>query len=70
MHKKLQEAFANVTQEQIKIYLALCETCQLKKPKMRKSLVVKPILSKRMNERCQVTAKIFKKFYFKIFLKI
>jgi len=25
-HKKLQEAFANVTQEQIKIYLALCET--------------------------------------------
>lgn len=35
-------------------FLSLCEFCELKKARVRKNLVVKPILSKEMNSRCQL----------------
>ena len=54
MHLKIGEKYANVTKEQIQVYLGLCETCQLKKRKVRKSLVVKPLISSNLNSRCQV----------------
>ena len=38
----------------IKIYLKFCEDCELKKSRIRKSIVVKPILEKDFNERMQV----------------
>lgn len=54
MEKEVGEKYANITREYIMIYIRLCETCQLKKSSVRKSLVVKPIISKHMNSRCQV----------------
>ena len=36
------------------MYLDLCETCHLKISIVKKSLVVKPIISTSMNSRCQV----------------
>ena len=45
---------ANITKEVTRIYVDLCETCALKKRKVRKSIVVKPIISNIMNSRCQV----------------
>jgi hypothetical protein len=54
MHKKMSTIYANITREQITDFLNLCETCQLKKPAARKSIVVKPMVSKQMNYRCQV----------------
>jgi hypothetical protein len=54
MHKKLSTVYANITREQIADFLDLCETCQLKMPAARKSIVVKPMVSKQMNYRCQV----------------
>ena len=44
-NKKLKETHANITKEVIQMYVDLCETCALKKRKVRKSLVVKPIIS-------------------------
>ena len=41
---KVNEKFANITKDQISVYLELCETCCLKKNKNRKGLVVKPIV--------------------------
>ena len=49
-----KQKYANITKEIIQIYVNLCESCNLKKSKIRKSLVVKPILSSEMNSRCQV----------------
>jgi hypothetical protein len=40
--------------EIIAIYLGLCRECELKKSKVKKGLVVKPIESKEFNERAQV----------------
>lgn len=54
MYEYLSKTYANITQEIISIYLALCETCQLKKPAVRKGIVVKPIVSSTMNSRSQV----------------
>jgi hypothetical protein len=54
MHKILSKTYANITQQQLIAFLSLCETCQLKKPAARKSIVVKPMVSKQMNYRCQV----------------
>ena len=54
MHKKAKCQYANITKEHINIYRSLCESCQLKKNKVQKSLVVRPILSKSWNSRCQV----------------
>lgn len=54
LYDNLSKKYANVSQEQIMMFLQLCEECQLKKSKVRKSVVVKPIISTEMNERCQV----------------
>ncbi|KAI6647184.1 KRAB-A domain-containing protein 2-like isoform X2 [Oopsacas minuta] len=54
MEHKLSEAYANITREHICTYLQLCEKCQLKKSKFRKSLVVKPIIRNQLNSRCEV----------------
>ena len=54
MEHKLSEDYANITREHICYYLQLCEKCQLKKSKVSKSLVVKPIISNQLNSRCQV----------------
>lgn len=54
MYDRLSQTYANITREIVSAYLALCETCQLKKPATRKGLVVKPIVSSAMNSRCQV----------------
>ena len=43
-NRKLKETHANITKEVIQLYVDLCETCALKKRKVRKSLVVKPIV--------------------------
>ena len=56
-HKATCEKYANVTLEQIELYRNMCETCQLKKSSVRKSLVVKPIISNSMNSRCQACFK-------------
>ena len=53
-NNKLKETHANITKEVIQMYVDLCETCALKKRKVRKSIVVKPIISNIMNSRCQV----------------
>ena len=53
-HNKTNKSFANVTKEIIQLYVNLCESCNMKKSKIRKSLVIKPILSSQMNSRCQV----------------
>lgn len=36
------------------MYLNLCESCQKKKSLPRKGLVIKPILGKELNSRCQI----------------
>ena len=51
---KLKETHANVTKELIQLYVDLCETCAMKKLKIRKSLVIKPIITNLINSRCQV----------------
>ncbi|XP_031344445.1 KRAB-A domain-containing protein 2-like [Photinus pyralis] len=54
MEKELNLKYKNITREMIVIYLNLCESCQKKQKVPKKGLVVKPILSKDMNSRCQV----------------
>ena len=53
MHQKTKKKYANVTKDQLQLFTDLCEECQLKKKKFRKSLVVKPIVSRHFNHRCQ-----------------
>ena len=43
-NRKLKETHVNITKKVIQLYVDLCETCALKKRKVRKSLVVKPIV--------------------------
>ena len=54
MHHEAKKRYANVTREILQMYCELCEECQLKKNKVRKSLVIKPIVSTALNSRCQV----------------
>ncbi|XP_070180796.1 KRAB-A domain-containing protein 2-like [Littorina saxatilis] len=54
MEKELHKKYANVTRQQIKIFLALCQNCTLKKAKLNKGVVVRPILSNNFNSRGQV----------------
>ncbi|KAI1717003.1 KRAB-A domain-containing protein 2 [Ditylenchus destructor] len=44
MFKELSRYFG-LTRQIVQLYLSLCEECQLKKAKVKKGLVVKPILS-------------------------
>ena len=53
MHQKTKLKYANITKDQLQLFADLCEECQLKKKKVRKSLVVKPIVSRHFNHRCQ-----------------
>lgn len=53
MEKELNSKYKNITREMIVTYLNLCMTCE-KKSVTKKGLVVRPILSKNMNSRCQV----------------
>ena len=50
----LNDKYANITIDQVNIFLQFCKEYQLKKSIVRKSVVVKPILSNSMNSRCQV----------------
>ena len=52
--KELDKTYANITREQIKLFLARCQNCQLKKSKHNKGVVVRPIMSSRFNSRGQV----------------
>ena len=54
MKKEVSERFANVTQETIMSFLACCESCANKRGKVKKGLVIKPILSKESLSRMQV----------------
>ncbi|CAI6354197.1 unnamed protein product [Macrosiphum euphorbiae] len=51
---ELNSKFKNITRFEVDLYLSLCELCQLKHKKIRKGLVVKPIISSEFNSRCQV----------------
>lgn len=55
MCKATSEKYANISCAQITLYLQLCEECQLKKSSVRKSVVVKPIISNNINSRYQVS---------------
>ena len=57
MYKHLSRQFYNISASQILTFVNLCMECQLKRSRIRKSFVVKPILSKEMNSRCQVDRK-------------
>ncbi len=46
LYKYTKELHANVTKEHIHVYLDVCDTCNLEESKVRKSLVVKPIISR------------------------
>ena len=54
MIKELQKKYRNITCEQIMIYLNLCETCQRKSSMKKKGLVIPPMISNKMNSRCQI----------------
>ncbi|QQP31420.1 Uncharacterized protein FKW44_025029, partial [Caligus rogercresseyi] len=54
MIQELQKNYCNVTRENIMLFLELCESCQLKQKKVKKGIVVNPIVSQQMNSRCQV----------------
>ena len=53
-HKDLCLRYANITVEQVMMYLNLCETCAMTKVKAKKGVVVKPIVSSGMGSRAQV----------------
>ena len=52
--KKLQLIFANISMQQVIAYTDSCEVCSLKQGRIKKGVVVKPIVSSMFNSRCQV----------------
>ena len=50
----IKEKFANITQEAIMAYISCCEPCANKRGKIKKGIVVKPIVSKCAWARMQV----------------
>ena len=54
LNKKLQTMYANISVKQIQAFVDCCEVCQVKKGRMKKGVVVKPIVTSGMNRRCQV----------------
>ncbi|XP_068204572.1 KRAB-A domain-containing protein 2-like [Palaemon carinicauda] len=54
MCKATKEKYANISRDQITLFLQYCKECQLKKSSVRKCVVVKPIVSNSMNSRAQV----------------
>ena len=59
MEHELKKKYTNITRNIINLYLSKCKSCQLKKKIPKKGLVVKPIISKYMNCRCQVISIYF-----------
>lgn len=53
LRKETSKTFANITTEMIKIFLSMCEICQIKKSMKKRSLEAKPKISE-MNSRSQV----------------
>ena len=53
-NNKISQMYGNLRKEVIQLYVDMCETYSLNKRKVRKSLVVKPIISNAMNSRCQI----------------
>ena len=53
-HTQLQRMYANISQDKVMAYIESCEVCSVKKQRIKKGIVVKPIVSKEMNSRCQV----------------
>ena len=53
LNKKLQTMYANISVKQIQAFVDCCEVCQVKKGRMKKGVVVKPIVTSGMNRRCQ-----------------
>ena len=43
LNKKLQQMYANITVKQMQAFVECCEVCQVKKGRMKKGVVVKPI---------------------------
>lgn len=54
MIKELNRCYKNITQNDIKIFLNFCESCQQKRKAGRKGVVVKLMIFSHMNSRCQV----------------
>ncbi|XP_055947020.1 KRAB-A domain-containing protein 2-like [Argiope bruennichi] len=54
MIKELNLRYKNITQNDIKVFLNFCESCQQKRKAGRKNVVVKPMIFSHMNSRCQV----------------
>ena len=54
LNKKLQKLYANISVKQIQAFVDCCEVCQIKKGRLKKGVVVKPIVTSDMNKRCQV----------------
>ena len=48
---EIKKKFSNITREAVKIFLSLCEECQLKRKQGKKGIVVKPIISNAMNSQ-------------------
>ena len=53
-HAHLQRMYANISQDKVMAYIESCKVCSVKKQRIKKGIVVKPIVSKEMNSRCQV----------------
>ena len=63
MCKATKEKYANISRDQITLFLQYCEECQLKKSSVRKCVVVKPIVSNSMNSRAQVSNEMNKHYH-------
>jgi hypothetical protein len=49
---KLKQIYANITMQQIIAYIECSETCHQKQGRVKKGIVVKPIVSSKFNSRC------------------
>ena len=54
MLKEICSKYANITRNDILLYLQLCVSCQKKQKDIKKGIVVKPIICTEFNSRCQV----------------
>ena len=54
LNKNLQKKYANITVKQMQAFVDCCEVCQVKKGRMKKGVVVKPIVTSDVNRRAQV----------------
>jgi len=54
MMNELQNKFKNITYEVVMLFLSLCVQCQTKQKVPKKGIVIKPIISRELNSRCQV----------------